>query len=128
VIPLRAGIALGAAMGIFSAAHLFGPSVGGAVGAYPVFSVTLACLVGSARGVTGLRNVLRGLVRALPAYLAFGLAYWLTAPTLGTVGGIGVGIVTCCLTYYAISGTRFDLPAVLSEHRPIDPHVSGAAR
>jgi len=103
VMTLRAGVALAAATGIFGTAHLFGPSVGGAVGAYPVFSVTLACLVASARGLTGLRNVLRGLVRALPAYMAFGVAYWLTAPLFGGVGGITAAIITCCLTYSTIN-------------------------
>jgi uncharacterized membrane protein (GlpM family) len=103
VLLLRAGVALTAATGIFLTAHLVGPSLAGAVGAYPVFSVTLACLVASTRGMTGLRNVLRGLVRALPAYLAFGVTYWLTAPLLGEVGGISAATITCCLSYSALN-------------------------
>lgn len=103
VLAVRAVVALAAATGIFVAAHVFGPSVGGAVGAYPVFSVTLACLVASGTGLSGLRNVLRGLVRALPAYLAFGVTYWLSAPALGGFVGIGAATLVCCLVYLVIN-------------------------
>ena len=49
----------------------------------PRTSASLAWLVASASGLSGLRNVLRGPVRALPAYLAFGVMYWLSWPALG---------------------------------------------
>lgn len=106
VLTLRAGIALTAATGLFVTAHIFGPALGGAVGAYPIFSVTLACLIASGRGPAGLRNVLRGLVRALPAYMAFGVTYWLAAPMLGGVGGISAATITCCLTYRPVTGNK----------------------
>ena len=66
----------------------------------------MACLIASTRGLPGLRNVLRGLVRALPAYMAFGLTYWLTAPTVDMAGGLAAATITCCLTYNAASHTR----------------------
>jgi hypothetical protein len=126
VITLRAGVALTAAAGILIAAHIFGPSSGGAVGAYPMFSVTLACLIASGRGLTGLRNVLRGLVRALPAYMAFEVAYWLTAPMFGEVGGIAAATTTCCLTYSAVSrGASRSQP---SSHEPTHPRFPPLAR
>jgi uncharacterized membrane protein (GlpM family) len=106
VIALRAVVALAATSGIFATSHLFGPSIGGAVGAFPIFSVTLACLIASTRGLPGLRNVLRGLVCALPAYMAFGLTYWLTAPTAGMAGGLAAATIACCLTYNAANPNR----------------------
>lgn len=76
VVALRALVALVAASGIWLASHQFGPGVGGAIGSFPAFSVSLACLIGADNGAAGLIEVLRGLVCALPAYLAFCLAYW----------------------------------------------------
>jgi len=110
VLAVRAAVALAAASGIFAASHLFGPSMGGAVGAFPMFSITLACLIASTKGLPGLRNVLRGLVRALPAYQAFGVTYCLTAPTAGLPGGLVAATITCCLTYNATSQDRHPGP------------------
>jgi uncharacterized membrane protein (GlpM family) len=126
VIAVRAAVALAAASGIFATSHVFGPSIGGAVGSFPIFSATLACLIASTRGLPGLRNVLRGLVRALPAYLAFGLTYWMTAPTVGLVGGLVAATVTCCLTYNAASDPR--RPASVGDTATHTPSQTGLVR
>ena len=99
MIALRAGVSLITAIGLLLIAHQFGPSAGGAVGAFPIFTVTLCMFIYANAGQLGVRQALGGMVQSLPAYFGFVLTYGITTPRLGTVGGSVASTVVCTSCY-----------------------------
>ena len=95
---LRAGVALLAVLALTLAAHRFGPTVAGAIGAFPAFTATLALFVHAHAGALGVRSTLIGMVRGLTAYLAFVLAFGLAVTHAGAAMACAVGVVAsaCC--------------------------------
>ena len=99
VAVLASVVALGLAMRMMRAAA-------GAVGAYPIFTVTLCALVFATAGAVAVQRVLFGMVRGLPAYLTFVLVYARAATSLGA--GVGVIVATlACSTCYVLPVLRF---------------------
>ena len=99
IIAVRAAVALVTAMGLLAIARQFGPAAGGAVGAYPIFTVTLCGFVFATAGAVGVQRVLFGMVRGLPAYLTFVLVYGLVATPLGAEVGVVVATLACSTCY-----------------------------
>lgn len=105
IIAMRATVSLLTALGLLMMADRFGAAAGGAVGAYPIFTVTLCAFVYASAGAIGVQRVLFGMVRGLPAYLAFVLVYGLTASHLGAVLGC-ITATLACLTCYVLPALR----------------------
>jgi hypothetical protein len=107
MIALRAAVSLLTALGLLVIADRFGAAAGGAVGAYPIFTVTLCAFLFAGAGTIGVQRVLLGMVRGLPAYLVFVLVYGLTATHLGVVVGCIVAALACT-TCYVLPGLRVE--------------------
>ncbi|WP_308467800.1 hypothetical protein [Rathayibacter soli] len=114
MITVRAAIALTATAGLLVAAHQFGPAVGGAVGAFPIFTATLCVFIFTKNGLPAMRSTLTGLVQGLTGYVAFVLTYWVATNYLGALAGAIVAAIVCLASYGLISRiqTRHPLPAV----------------
>ncbi len=97
---IRAGVALTAVMAVLTTVRAVGPTLGGAVAAYPALTATLAATVGRARGPQAAAGLLRGVVQGLAGYLAFCVALATTAPALG-IATAGLLAVTACALAYA---------------------------
>lgn len=104
-IAVRALVALAATGALLISARVFGPAVGGAVGAFPVFTATLCIFVYKKSGVSGLRATLHGLLRGLPGYITFVLVYWAAAGALDPAMGVAAAALAC-LGIYAASSIR----------------------
>jgi hypothetical protein len=107
VIGMRAAVSLATAVGLLLIADQFGTAAGGAVGAYPIFTLTLCAFIYASAGAIGVQRVLLGMVLGLPAYLVFVLVYGLAASPLGPVGGCIVATLACS-TCYVLPGLRVD--------------------
>jgi len=107
ILGMRAAVSLITAVGLLLIADQFGAAAGGAVGAYPIFTVTLCAFVCASAGAIGVQRVLLGMVLGLPAYLVFVLVYALTATHLGAVGGC-IAAALACSTCYVIPGLRVE--------------------
>lgn len=99
IIGVRALVSLATAVGLLVVANQFGPAAGGAVGAFPIFTVALCCFIYAAFGAHGVTQVLSGMVRGLPPYFAFVLTYGVTGPHAGAVGAVGAGTLVCTCFY-----------------------------
>lgn len=104
MVAVRATVSLASAVALLVIAHQFGPAAGGAVGAFPTFTVTLCAFICAAAGDIGVRHALTGMVQGLPAYFSLVLTFGLTAQQFGAVGGAVAGTVACALCYLAPTG------------------------
>ena len=77
------GASVVVAAGVFGS-RIAGPSVGGALVAFPTVSSLLALLIAGRAGNNAGADALAGLVRSLPCYLAFCLCAAITIPAAGT--------------------------------------------
>lgn len=107
IIGMRAAVSLATAVGLLLIADQFGAAAGGAVGAYPIFTVTLCAFVFASAGAIGVQRVLLGMVLGLPAYLVFVLVYGLAASPLGPVVACIVATLACS-TCYVLPGLRVE--------------------
>lgn len=99
VIAVRAAVSLITALALLVAADQFGPAAGGAVGSYPIFTVTLCVFLYATAGALGVQRMLFGMVHGLPAYLAFVLCYALVAAPAGPLVASIVATLACCACY-----------------------------
>jgi hypothetical protein len=99
MIAIRAAVSLVTALGLLIISKQFGPAAGGALGAYPVFTVTLCAFVFATGGALAVERVLFGMVQGLPAYLTFVLVYALTATPLGVAPAVVLATVACSACY-----------------------------
>ena len=121
ILAMRAIAALVTAAGLLAVADQFGPAAGGAVGAYPVFTVTLSAFLYVTAGAGDVQRVLFGMVHGLPAYLTFVLMYGLLATPLGVVLG-GLVAILACSTCYVLPVARAQRRSRVSS---ADPATTG---
>ena len=107
IIGMRAAVSLATAVGLLLIADQFGAAAGGAVGAFPIFTVTLCAFVMASAGAVGVQRVLLGMVLGLPAYLVFVVVYGMAASPLGPVVGCIVATLACS-TCYVLPGLRVE--------------------
>jgi hypothetical protein len=89
-------------------ARLAGPTVAGAITAFPTMSAVLAVTIGIRGNSYATVSALLGLVRSLPCYLTFCLVFALLEPTLGLTA-IALALLGCLVAAY-LTWTRVPLP------------------
>lgn len=91
------------------ASRYAGPQLAGALAAFPAVSLTVATVVARRDGRSGGAQVLDGLVRGLPSYLAFCLVAGLTAPRMGLAAvplGLLAALATAFVTWRGVAVLR----------------------
>ena len=94
---LMCGAGLVLVVGALLAARTAGPDLAGAVGAFPSVSLTLTAAVTWSSGRAAGTQVLVGLVRGLPGYLAFCVTAALLAEPAGLLA-LPISMAACALT------------------------------
>lgn len=88
--------------------RLAGPTLAGAITAFPTMSTALAVTIATCRNAAAAASALLGLVRSLPCYLTFCLVFALLAPALGlTAAALAV---VGCLAAAQMTWARMPLP------------------
>jgi hypothetical protein len=96
----RAVVALIFILAVLTAVRTSGPSLGGAIAAFPALTATLAVMIGRTRGPVAVGHLLAGVVQGLTGYLAFCVALAFAAPGLG-LAAAPLAAAACAAAYAA---------------------------
>lgn len=98
-MAVRAGVSLSTAIALYVVAAQVGAAAAGAIGAYPVLTVTLCGFLYNTTGAAGVQQLFTGMVRGLPAFLVFVLLYAATASRIGPAGASILAALICSTCY-----------------------------
>ena len=111
----------GAVVALISVANqLAGPVVAGAVGAFPVMTTTMALFLAYRSGSSYAVYVMHGLVRSLPVYATYCLAFSLAVTRMDLVWAValstGAALIVAAVTWRTVAQAEFgDDVTVLAE-------------
>jgi hypothetical protein len=104
--------------------RLPGPTIAGAIAAFPTMCATLTVVAVRRDGATARVHALTGLVRSLPCYLTFCLVVALSTPVVG-LAAVGLGLLAC-LTAAGITWRRIPIAAGPALTTTAWPPIGGA--
>jgi len=91
---------------ITQANNISGPDLAGAVGAFPTMTTTIALFLAYRAGAGNAGAVMSGMIKSLPIYVAFCLAFAVlvlrTTPVWAVAGATGIALLAAVLTWRTI--------------------------
>ena len=97
----------------------FGPGLAGAIGAFPTMSTTIALFITHRSGLRNANSVMGGMVKSLPIYLTYCLAFALLIP-ITTVWWAVAGASVLALLSATLTWTRVELADITVNIPPHD--------
>lgn len=108
-----------------------GPDLAGAVGAFPTMTTTIALFLAHRSGVRNAGSVMSGMVKSLPIYVTFCLAFAFlimqTTTLLATTGATGLALLAMTLTWRTVERAGpAEEGALLGEPAPVSRGTAAA--